>query len=504
MRELLGEKDNRRLALVEAIYMKPGISMDELSKNFYLTPMQIQLDVAFLNPTLAPLKIEIKKDKTCFLDIPPDLSIKVLYQVFLAENIAFKLLEAILFREYDQYEQLANELFVSQATLKRTIRFINRCFEPHDVQIKSRPIRIIGNEGNIRAFYLLYLQERYPDGQYPFSPAVKIFSEELVAIFLKKFSAEQYCYSSIRRRENYAALALVREIKQHTDIKSDLPSDLQALVQEEINQFMIKDKFEYIFQMKLTPHLYQRIFFQYLNQWHAFSIRDYQERVAKNTQNREIYDGLKDTIISLSQTFQIPTYAIDEWLLKIYNVISIGEQISITPYIIFPNRKAFLLSNEVLRKTVLDAAKKLFIQHVPRVAKRNEAYFYEFFYLLVTHWPGFYDRVKEQISPCKVGMFFNSDVEHMYFMKQQLEGIFVEKLQIEVLDFHNLEQLLASTANYDFLIINFILPKKIELPIEYISIVDSLWRDKLIQIEQLANKKYFEKMRIQNASNQSF
>lgn len=49
MRELLGEKDNRRLHLIENIYLKPGIDLSDLADSLGYSIMQTQIDIGFLN-----------------------------------------------------------------------------------------------------------------------------------------------------------------------------------------------------------------------------------------------------------------------------------------------------------------------------------------------------------------------------------------------------------------------------------------------------------------------
>ncbi|TLG80184.1 helix-turn-helix domain-containing protein [Vagococcus zengguangii] len=494
MRELLGDKDNRRLQLVETIYLNPGISLDELANKFTLTTMQIQIDIGFLNKPLAPLEIEITKDKKCYLRIPQHLSTKIIYQVFLENNINFKLLEAILYKEYDHYEELASELFISQATLKRVISFINDCFKPHGVSIKSRPVRIVGDEANIREFYLFYLQERYPNDQYPFDKRIDVFSKELVNLFIEKFPADKFNYASKMRMTRYVAVSLLRETKRHEVKHGEIPKDLENLVTDEIERYTNKEKFEYVFKMSLTPELYQGLFLQYINYRHAFSNRDYHERIALVSDNRIIYEGLKTTVESIGEQFDITLTHPENLLLRLYNVMSLGAHLTITPYVIYPNRKIFLLFSQSLKATILEQSKTSFMQHVPMVAERNDAYFYEFLYLLVTHWPDFYQKIIYQVPPCEVGLFFNSDVEHMHYMKANLSFLYGDKIKVTVIDSEELESLPEKSRMLDLLIINFILPEKITLNLPYVSVVDGLSEDENKQIRNLIDKIYYDKM----------
>lgn len=496
VRELLGEKDNRRLKLVETIYLNPWIAMTDLSNKLGITPMQVQLDIGFFNTSIKGVQINTTKDKTCFLEIPSTLSTKVIYQTFLENNINFKLLEAILFKEYDNYEKLAEDLFISQATLKRTISFINQCFAPHEIKIISRPIRIVGNEVNIRAFYLFYLLEKYPNDDYPFPLIVKTFAKELMELFIAKFPKERFKYARKRRLERYVSVSLVRELKHHQgeDATKVLSQDLFELVLNDLDSYTNKNKFERVFHLKLSPVLYASLFSRYINDNHALSLRDYQERISQNKENKEIYTRLNAIIESVSEQLKIPLVNKEELLLKLYNVMIIGKKMTLTPYVIYPNRKIFLLFSRSIRESVLRQAKELFEKNLPMIATKNEAYFYEFLYMMVTHWEGLYQKIIQEVNPCKIGLFFNSEIEHMIYMKSDLEFAFGKKVVVELIEIDELFELKEASKNCDLLILNFILPQHTHLEIPYISVTDVMWQDKLTEINRMVDKVYYRNM----------
>ena len=110
MRELLGEKDNRRLHLIENIYLKSGIDLSDLADSLGYSIMQTQIDIGFLNDLIDPLYIEVTRDKKCFLEIPEALSTRVIYSRLLASNINFKVLESLLLNDFATYDQMAESL----------------------------------------------------------------------------------------------------------------------------------------------------------------------------------------------------------------------------------------------------------------------------------------------------------------------------------------------------------------------------------------------------------
>lgn len=238
MRELLGEKDNRRLHLIENIYLKPGIDLSDLADSLGYSIMQPQIDIGFLNELIDPLYIEVTRDKKCFLEIPEALSTRVIYSRLLASNINFKVLESLLLNDFATYDQMAESLYISVATLKRVINFINDCFQKDDVYIKTRPLRIEGNENNIRAFFLFYLNERYIDDELSLPMSIQTFASELSDHYLRKFSKDTHNYSSVRRLKMYVSVSLLRETKARNVNMQDLYSgSLKELIEIDVASY---------------------------------------------------------------------------------------------------------------------------------------------------------------------------------------------------------------------------------------------------------------------------
>lgn len=492
MRELLGDKDNRRLHLVESIYLKPGIEIDLLANTLDFSVMQTQLDIAFLNELIAPLSIEVSKDRRCTLNIPESLSTRVIYSRVLASNINFKVLEALYLNNYETYDQIAESLYISVATLKRVITYINMCFKNHDICIKSRPLRIEGNENNIRAFFLFYINERYIDDAINLPVSIRSFAEELSDHYLRKFPEIAQSYSSSRRLKHYVSVALLRETKAKNSSSETLVSpELLELVQQDIESYKNSTLFRQVFKIELNETVYTRIFSYYLNDYRAFSIRDLNERVLKRPENNELYKKIGLVIDRISTAFGIPVPNRVFLYYKLYNLLIISKRISITPYVIYPNRKIFLLFNKAIPRDILEKARKMYASVLDSVVDRNEAYFYEFIYILVTHWEGFYTAVSEKFKPCRISLFFNSDVEHMRYMKEDLLFQLGNKATVDILTVARLNDLKEASASYDMLIVNFLIPKTLEISTRVISVTDALWTDKLQQIQNVVNETYY-------------
>lgn len=495
MRNLLGEKDRRRLAISETIALNPGISTEEIAEEFNISTMQVQVDVAFLNEIIHPLIINLSKEKSYILYVPEHLSTKYIYQQVLAHNINFQLLELLLTQEFDNYDRLADALFISTATLKRTIQYVNQCFEGHQISIKSRPIRIEGNESNIRAFYHFYFQERYPNDIETLPITERAFAKELTELYVSRFSKSEFPYARRIRLERYVAIALLRETRRKQErVEINISQEMLTIALEDINRYKNKVLLEQVLKIELTPDVYIRLLSHYINDHRASSIEDLHDRVLVNSDNACLYNQIKSSVNVLSQTLNIPVINEEKLYFKLYNMMTTGLKLSITPYAIYPARKIFLLFNKTIRTSMLELAKQAYREEIPLLIHKNEAYFYEYLYILVTHWDGFYKRLIQDSNPCRIGLFFNSDYEHMVYMKDDLEFQFGDKVRVAILNIMTLNELPKHIKDMDVLIVNFMLPDTLDIQVPIISVSDTIWGDKIQQIQKHINRIYYKNM----------
>lgn len=495
MRELLGEKDKRRLCLFETIALFPGITIDELASKLNLSTIQVQTDIGFYHGELDPVKIVVQKNKECYLDIPSEASIKLVYRFLLKNNLNFRVLESVFLNKYESYEQLAKELFISQATLKRALTMINQELKPYEMKIKSRPLGIYGKEENIRGFYSFYFQECYPDLMYPFDPAAIKIAESLIDTFIQEFSNDKNNFASRNRLRLQVVVALYREQRGYVGKGA---TTLQPMIQKRIANSIQRFKYKEIFQLyvgtPLSETVYQSLFHHFFNDHFAFSEEDFKERLVKQPENQDLFQGVEELITGVSRELALPVENLNAFTLKIYNVLAITYQMTITPYVLHQNREAFTLLSVPLNGKILRTVKELFYQYLPEVAQRNEAYFYEVFYLLIIHWPDFYELLIQAIPACKIGLFFISDLEHMSYVKSHLIFLYGKKIEVDILSVNELRELPSACKDKDVLLCNFILDDHVKLPIPHVSIVDVLSQDDTDRIEKIIDRIYYRNM----------
>ena len=166
MNPLLSKKTTHYLFIINRLYIE-DISIELFMAVMKFSRSTIQTTIDSLNSILTPSQVIYHNDYYS-LKIPANDSFDHCIAKILTESFELTLLEKIFFEEKHSYLTLSEQLYTSESTIRRTIATLNQSLEPFDVQIKTRPIRIVGNERLIRVIYFRLFIEKYGVYQIPF------------------------------------------------------------------------------------------------------------------------------------------------------------------------------------------------------------------------------------------------------------------------------------------------------------------------------------------------
>ena len=98
-----------------------------------------------------------------------DSDIEMVYHHFFKHSTHFSILEFIFFNEGCQAESICKEFYISSSSLYRIISHINKIIKKqYRFEINLNPVRITGNEIDIRYFFAQYFSEKYYFLEWPF------------------------------------------------------------------------------------------------------------------------------------------------------------------------------------------------------------------------------------------------------------------------------------------------------------------------------------------------
>ncbi|MBC2390814.1 helix-turn-helix domain-containing protein [Listeria booriae] len=144
------------------------IKLKDLSDQFDVTISTMKRYLSELEEILPEgFEIETVSYKGVQLIKPSNRSILEVEQILIKETLTFKLLSAAFREQHDSVVNIAEELFISQPLLYKSIRNINQRLSKFHISISKRPFQLSGKESDIRNFYFQLINEAKSDVAMP-------------------------------------------------------------------------------------------------------------------------------------------------------------------------------------------------------------------------------------------------------------------------------------------------------------------------------------------------
>lgn len=159
-RSILGTSNKRRLALLEHLYYRrDGWSSDQLLSVLNCSLPILLNDIELINEGQPNFQI-IKTKGLYRLVVAKTVSLGNLYANILNTCPEFQIIEELLYEECENITALAKKLYLSSSNTQRYLKKIEKMLIQAGMELCYRPLRIEGNEGEIRNFYYRFYSER--------------------------------------------------------------------------------------------------------------------------------------------------------------------------------------------------------------------------------------------------------------------------------------------------------------------------------------------------------
>ncbi|CAD5899519.1 conserved hypothetical protein [Carnobacterium maltaromaticum] len=447
MRELLTTHSLRQLELLEYLYDNEWLTLGNICNTLNYSEKAIRTDIQNLNEHSEYLTIETSLKYGISLALPTNCSRTIIYSYILSESVEFNLLESIFFNENFSINKLADHLFVSVSSLRRTIKKMNKLLLKYNFQISSSPFKLIGNEAAIRNFMIHFIFEKYSDSNYPFSK-FQLSALEHIFYFVEKKATFSLNYPDIDKLKIWTMVAITR-IKNGNSLSKKTTS--QSVYFDEVlrNQLFTKT-FELIFKIKLDADTLNQMFSIFLNERYAENSSQLKEIIQNNSKQKDLHDKFKLLLTNLSSdlTIEIPNF--DHVLLHLFNE---NNMLYGDTHVLFNKHKHFIFSsysqNKFFYNYFLSNYQKVFSNKA-----HSENHIYHLCYCVLIHWKHLSVCLEKKIEPVTIGLFFNSDEEHMFFISDYIQDRFRGKCNLAIIDQRSISDLKKHASNYDIILTN--------------------------------------------------
>lgn len=447
MRELLTTHSLRQLELLEYLYDNEWVTLGNICKTLNYSEKAIRTDIQNLNEQSEYLTIETSLKYGISLAIPNNCSRTIIYSYILFESMEFNLLEFIFFNENFSVDKLADNLFVSVSSLRRTIKKLNKLLLKYNFQISSSPFKLIGNEAAIRNFMIHFIFEKYSDSNYPFSK-FQLSMLEHIFYFVEQKATFSLNYPDIDKLKIWTMVAITRIKNENSLSKKD---DSQSGYFDEIlNNQMFTKTFELIFKIKLDADTLNQIFSIFLNERYAENSSQLKKIINNNPKQMELHDKFKLLLTHLSSELNIEIPNFDHVLLHLFNENNLlyGDT-----HVLFNKHKYFIFSsysqNKMFYDYFLSSYQKFFNKR-----DHSENHIFHLCYCVLIHWKHLSVSLEKKIEPVTIGLFFNSDKEHMFFISDYIQDRFRGKCKVSLINQRSIPSLKKHASNYDILLTN--------------------------------------------------
>lgn len=447
MRELLSVADLRQLQIIEFLYKTHSSTLNKLSLAIGASEKTLRQDIKELNAMISPSKIKVSPKLGLMLQLSKQMSIESIYSLVLFSSTEFSIIESIFFHKSKTLDSLADSLFISKSTLRRTIVTMNSALLSLNFQIDSQKLDLVGNESQICNFIIHYFQEKYRNSAAAF-PKMQIKVLDQLFLFALKEESVEPNYPDMEKLRFWILVILVRIQTGHNRTYTE--EQLKKIPSSLTSNILIKRLFKVTFSVPLTPDTIYQLFYFFFNNSYCSNLNDLNKLTSEDPDKAEFVASLYLFLENISKKLSIKLINQDELVLNLYNLDSLYYGKS---YILYDRYQAFIESITHDYSNFYQFIKSE-INLDPYIKKKNwsQDAINVFFYMLITHWPDLANEIEKNLEIFSVGLFFSSDIEHTQMIHDQLSYLFHNRLHFSIINVLTLNDLKKKAKNYDIIL----------------------------------------------------
>lgn len=427
MRRILSPQDSRVLHLVESLYDKEELFMQDLCEELNISFKTLKRDIEYAMLVLSPIDIKVSGNKGVKLVIPSNYSITYLYTALLAASLEFRLLEKIFLRETYTVDELAEELFISSSSLRRMVSRMNKVLQEEEMEINLNPVQIIGNELKIYNLVIHYVLERYYLKKTIFTK-VQIEAVKELVDFVLKIDYVELEYRDRERVELFLLVQLTR-MKNNHFIPEEFNPHRQKIfldVDTSVIEKKVKDSFYKEFSRQNLIQLFS-IFSD--GKW-SFNYKKLLEYSKTNPELRQTKEKFEVLIESIASKYRIEQSSREELLVYLCNSQMLNNGTYYTLYdqlstIVNHFKHDYSEGIEFIRLKLIE----IFQGEVLNEYKIND-----YICILIIHWDKFLIELEKEVTPLKIGFVYDVEEQYMKLIQNEISYRFKNRFEIKIIN----------------------------------------------------------------------
>lgn len=440
MRELLSNHDLRQLQLLEFLLKnkQKWLSLKELSDSLGIPIRTLHTDIHEINTYVEPVYIKVSSSGIK-ITMPPSYSERYLYKRILEESREFHLIEQVFTNEKETIESLSDKLFISLSTAKRMIKDINRILQKEGFFIHGKPLSFLGDERKLTQFMSFYFSEKYFFLEEFMTDKQHSLITNLITSMMNKMG-KTLNYPEFKRRAIWIYLNCLR-LKNGHDLPMASESKYPYSVLYDKN---FCDNFFTVFEIHLTDKTIQQLFYILMSDYYVYNMEELRQLIRQAPRQKKLYQEIDAILNHISTDLNVPleTGSREKLLIDLINIINLrGNRI----YVLYNRGEHFLFNLSASYFNIQDIIEGYIKDGFSFPLKEAEQN--ELTYILLTHWPELYKKIRSIELPVKVFLLIDADVELGLIIKEELETYTHYNIEVTILKTYSKEQLSDISAD---------------------------------------------------------
>ena len=461
MRDLLSKKSHRQLELLELLFEnKRWFHISELAELLHCTERSVKNDLSHVRSSFPDLIFHSSTNGIRIINTD-DSDIEMVYHHFFKHSTHFSILEFIFFNEGCDTDSICKEFYISSSSLYRIISHINKIIKKqYHFEISLNPVRIIGNEIDIRYFFAQYFSEKYYFLEWPFED----FSVEplckLLALVYKETSFPVN-FATQRMLKLLLVTNLYRikfghflEVEKNSFNNQLLESFMRA---EEIEEIVASFDSEY--HISLNKEVIGQLFVSYFQKMFFIDEEVFLNHAKTDSYVKKSYQLLGDLVDQVSRDYNLQVDNRDNLIWHLHNTAHLHRQELSTEFILFDQKGNTIKNFQNIFPRFVSEVKEG-MEHYLKTLEMDDSSMKvnHLSYTFITHSKHLVLNLLQNQPKLKVLVMSNFDQYHAKSVAETLSYYCSNNFELEVWSELELSLDALKESPYDIIISNFIIP----------------------------------------------
>ena len=461
MRDLLSKKSHRQLELLELLFEnKRWFHISELAELLHCTERSVKNDLSHVRSSFPDLIFHSSTNGIRIINTD-DSDIEMVYHHFFKHSTHFSILEFIFFNEGCDTDSICKEFYISSSSLYRIISHINKIIKKqYRFEISLNPVRIAGNEIDIRYFFAQYFSEKYYFLEWPFED----FSVEplckLLALVYKEtefpvnFATQRMLKLLLVTNLYRIKFGHFMEVEKNSFNNQLLESFMQA---EEIEEIVASFDSEY--HISLNKEVIGQLFVSYFQKMFFIDEEVFLNHAKTDSYVKKSYQLLGDLVDQVSREYNLQVDNKDNLIWHLHNTAHLHRQELSTEFILFDQKGNTIKNFQNIFPRFVSEVKEGIEHYLETLdMDRNSMKVNHLSYTFITHSKHLVLNLLQNQPKLKVLVMSNFDQYHAKSVAETLSYYCSNNFELEVWGELELSLDALKESPYDIIISNFIIP----------------------------------------------